>query len=68
MEEKKINEKESIELIARMLSDTKSRLEVGDGNILLNWGVLTVAVATVVWIAVAVTNNCLLYTSPSPRD
>ena len=57
MEEKKINEKESIELIARMLSDTKSRLEVGDGNILLNWGVLTVAVATVVWIAVAVTNN-----------
>lgn len=33
MEEKKINEKESIELIARMLSDTKSRLEVGDGII-----------------------------------
>ena len=40
-----------------MLSDTKSRLEVGDGNILLNWGVLTVAVAIAVWIAVAVTNN-----------
>ncbi len=52
-----MNEKESIELIARMISDTKSRLEVGDGNILLNWGVLTVAVAVIVWIAVAVTGN-----------
>ena len=36
----KLNEKESIELIARMISDTKSRLEVGDGNILLSWGIL----------------------------
>lgn len=57
MEEKIINEKESIELIARMISDTKSRLEVGDGNILLYWGVLTVAVATIVWCAVTITGN-----------
>ena len=57
MEEKIINEKESIELIARMISDTKSRLEVGDGNILLYWGLLTVAVATIVWCAVTITGN-----------
>lgn len=53
----KLNERESIELIARMISDTKSRLEVGDGNILLNWGILTVVIASVVWAAVAATRN-----------
>ncbi len=54
---KQLNEKESIELIARMISETKSRFEVGDGNILLNWGILTATIATVVWAAVAATGN-----------
>ena len=53
----KLNEKESIELIARMISETKSRFEVGDGNILLSWGILTATIATVVWAAVAATGN-----------
>lgn len=57
MEEKKITEKESIELIVRMLSDTRSRLEVGDGNVLLNWGVLTVLVAVAVWVTSVVTHS-----------
>lgn len=49
MEEKRINEKESIELIATMIRQTKSRLNLGDGNILLLWGYLTVGVALLVW-------------------
>ena len=52
-----MNEKESIELIARMISATKNRFEVGDGNILLNWGILIVAIASAVWAAVAATGN-----------
>lgn len=53
----KLNERESIELIARMISDTKSRFEIGDGNILLNWGILTVVIASAVWAAVVATRN-----------
>ena len=32
MEEKKLNERESLELITRMIQETKNKLEVGDGN------------------------------------
>ena len=51
MEEKRINERESLELIPRMIADTRSRIETRDGNIVLNWGLLSVAVAAIVWIA-----------------
>ena len=32
MEEKTLNEKESLEIITRMIQETKNKLEVGDGN------------------------------------
>jgi hypothetical protein len=32
MEEKKINEKESLELISQMIQSTKEYIEVGNGN------------------------------------
>ena len=35
MEEKKINEKESLAIIAEMIDRTKNRLRIGDGNMLL---------------------------------
>ena len=38
MEEKTLNERESLEIITRMIQETKNKLEVGDGNILLIWG------------------------------
>ena len=38
MEEKTLNEKESLEIITRMIQETKNKLEVGDGNMLLLWG------------------------------
>ena len=41
MEEKKLNEKESLEIITRMIQETKNKLEVGDGNMLLLWGYLS---------------------------
>ncbi len=39
MEERTLNEKESLELITRMLQNTKINLEVGSGNGLIIWGV-----------------------------
>ena len=45
MEDKKLTEKESMELIAAMIANTKQRLAKGEGNMLLFWGYLCVAVA-----------------------
>lgn len=56
MEEKKISEKESLEIITEMISRTKERY-IGDGNIMLMWGYLTVCVAALVWIMLVMTHN-----------
>lgn len=56
MEEKKISEKESLEIITEMISRTKDRY-MGDGNILLMWGYLTVVITAVIWALLAVTHN-----------
>lgn len=56
MEEKKLTEKESIQLIAEMISRTKERY-IGDGNIMLMWGWLTIAVTGMVWLMLALTLN-----------
>lgn len=57
MEEKTINEKESIEIITSMISKTKERYMLGDGNIMLMWGYLTVTVSILIWVLLAITNN-----------
>lgn len=57
MEEKKISEKESVSIITDMIARTKDRYMLGDGNILLMWGYLTVAVSVMIWILLAVTHN-----------
>ena len=56
MEEKKMTEKESLELITAMIQRTKERY-VGDGNIMLMWGYLSVVVAALVWIMLVTTHN-----------
>lgn len=56
MDEKKLTEKESIILITEMISRTKERY-IGDGNIMLMWGYLTVLVSILVWTLLAVTHN-----------
>ncbi|MDE5639034.1 MAG: hypothetical protein K2I47_04470 [Odoribacter sp.] len=57
MEEKKLTEKESLELIAEMIRNTKSKLELGDGNILLLWGYLSVGAAATVYLAGMLTHS-----------
>lgn len=52
MEDKNLTEKESLELITRMIRNTKDRLELGEGNVMLLWGYLSVAVAALVYAAV----------------
>lgn len=56
MEERKITEKESLEVITSMIARTKQRY-IGDGSIMLMWGYLVVAVSILVWIMLAATRN-----------
>ncbi len=60
MEERRLNERESLELIARMMQNTKQNLEVGEGNRLIVWGV-AVLIADIVVLA-------LLYFTQSPMS
>ena len=56
MEEKKMTERESLELITAMINRTRERY-LGDGNIMLMWGYLTVTVTALVWILLITTHN-----------
>lgn len=56
MEDRKLSEKESLEVITSMIARTKARY-LGSGNILLMWGYLVVAVSIAVWILLASTRN-----------
>ena len=56
MEEKTLTEKESIAIITEMITRTKERY-VGDGNILLMWGYLVVAVSLVITVLLVATHN-----------
>lgn len=56
MEEKKLNEQESLELITAMISRTQERY-IGDGNILLVWGYLVVVITLLVWGLLYATQN-----------
>ncbi|WP_036878356.1 hypothetical protein [Xylanibacter oryzae] len=48
MEEKKIDEKESIELILQMIQSTKEYIGIGNGNHFLYWGYFTAILAVVI--------------------
>lgn len=56
MEDKKLTEQESLELITTMIHRTRERY-IGDGNIMLMWGYLTVAVAILVWVMLVLTHH-----------
>ena len=57
MEEKKITEQESLELIARMIESTKENLEVGRGNRFLYFGYFAFVLSIVVLACVKLTHN-----------
>ena len=50
MEERKLNEKESLELITKMITNTRNRMQTSNGNIYLLWGYTSVAVAILIYI------------------
>lgn len=57
MEDKRINERESIEIITSMISRTKERYHLGDGNIMLMWGYVTLSISVLIWVLLALTHN-----------
>lgn len=57
MENKRMTEKESLELISQMIQRTKNRVRLGDGNQLLLWGYTSVGVALLVYAAMLLTGN-----------
>lgn len=57
MEDKKLTEKESLELIAQMIRNTQSRMEENSGTMFLIWGYLTTIVTMIVWSLLMLTGN-----------
>lgn len=57
MNDRKLNEKESLELIAKMIRNTQQKMEEGSGTMFLIWGYATVLVTMLVWILVLYTND-----------
>jgi hypothetical protein len=49
MEDKELNEQESIKLISQMISNSRNRLEIGSGNTFLLWGYITVIVSFAIY-------------------
>ncbi len=56
MEERKLTEKESLEVITSMIARTRQRY-IGSGNILLMWGYLVTAVSIAVWAMLVATRH-----------
>ncbi|MDE5706108.1 hypothetical protein [Muribaculum sp.] len=56
MEDRKLTEQECLEVITSMIARTKQRY-IGDGNVLLMWGYLTVGVTALIWILLTTTHN-----------
>lgn len=49
LQDKPLNEKESLDLIARMILNTQRKLKEGSGTMFLIWGYATVLVSMLVW-------------------
>ena len=62
MEERRLNEKESLELITRMIKNTQQNIGVINGNQFIVWGVSILAVSLVfVVLDITVTNILINY-------
>lgn len=57
MEDKTLNSKESLELITRMIAETRNNLEKGGGTTFLIWGYTSVLVSIAVLVSVGLTDN-----------
>lgn len=57
MEERQLNEKESLELITQMINSSKKNMEVGQGNIMLIWGYFTFALSIILFTLISLTHS-----------
>ena len=57
MEDKKLNEKESLELITQMIQNTRHNLDTGSGNMFLLWGYILAVITLIVAAGIYWTNN-----------
>lgn len=57
MEDKKLNEKESLELITQMIQNTRRNLDAGSGNLFLLWGYVCTLVTLCVVALLYFTND-----------
>lgn len=57
MEERRMNEKESLELISQMIRNTQQRFERVNAAPFLAFGYATVLIALVVWYLIGITDN-----------
>ncbi len=57
MEEKRLSERESLELISQMIHSTRKNLEVGSGNQFLYWGYFTTALSVLLFLLVYYTGD-----------
>nr|WP_129729343.1 hypothetical protein [Parabacteroides goldsteinii] len=57
MEERTLNEKESLALIAQMINSSKKNMEIGQGNIMLIYGYFTTALSIVLFALISLTHN-----------
>lgn len=57
MEERTLNEKESLALITQMINSSKKNMEIGQGNYLLIWGYFTTALSVILFTLITLTHN-----------
>jgi len=57
MQDKPLNEQESLEIITRMIRNTQKKLERGAGGPFLIWGYATIITTLTVWIVIRLTLN-----------
>ncbi|GGJ91705.1 MULTISPECIES: hypothetical protein [Parabacteroides] len=57
MEERTLNEKESLALITQMISSSKKNMEIGQGNYMLIWGYFTTTLSIILFALVNLTHN-----------
>ncbi len=57
MEDKRLNNQESLELITSMINKTKRHLHIGQGNLLLWWGYVSAIVGLLVGVSLLLTGG-----------
>lgn len=57
MKDQPINEKESLEIISRMIQNTQNKITGGEGISMLVWSYVTVSVTIAVWTLITITGR-----------